>query len=639
MLPMRIPIAAGHDSVNLQAADEIEEVKSSPSASPSSLPVTELLPVAPSRVPQVGESSTSKRLRDEIAPENTGASENRVSEISIDISEQTLVQVALDNIPWSSRAAEDQPYHEKQRQLEQVFVDWAAQLVKARQQAFGPAYVFGVDMRAPVKEALLPALYDGVRQFIFAAARGPIRNATVTIVGPRKNEAGQNIGELNNEFSATMAGGAVGGVSAYLTEAWLLQAMDRRAHLSNLAKLEPVDMHLLAPDPGPVQLRLVNGTKEYWCPASDQYGGHAEMGKDDTDPSLPHDTDPTLTMLKDQAAELRASWVRWQGNIEGKGMLSWFRPGLSGAFNTARRTLSTAQLLKSPLPLFGTSVLATSAGGVANFTIGMSKAMPWMSQVQSDNLIGGTQTLNLFKLTIPQPNRPAVSWRDAASFPNYAKDVMWEMGGRIKHSFDPQRSWRDFSVQTKDAIRNVAISAIGSMLSAGAGKKLAELMRNGNPTELPGESFKAGSSLLQQFGQSTTYDYVWEAFRDFTKSDTYDISPSLDRARDQKQLSLLFQAKQECGKLLVLMYEWRRLMPPHVQDIEHIALQSDLLERDLNAAQIKATHDALKSESVSTCQRSSAQLHLYAKLINTTEKVMKLINQRDALVAKRSPVP
>ncbi|MBP1313366.1 MULTISPECIES: type III secretion system effector XopF2 [Herbaspirillum] len=632
---MRIPDKSVHVSAHLEVAGEIEEVTASPSPSP--VHVTGHFPSVPPHIRRVGEEATSKRLLNEMTGTNIDLPDIRESEICIDISEDILVQVALDNIPWSARTAENQPFHERQRQLERIFVDWAAQQVKARQQAFGHAYVLGVDMNAPVKEALLPALYDGVRQFIYAAARGPIRNATVSALGPRKNEAGQNIGELNTEFSATMVGGATGGLSAYLAEVWLLQAMDRRANLSNLAKLDPVDMRVLAPDPCPVQLRLVDGAKEYWLPASDEYGGHAEAGKDENDPSLPRDIDPTLTMLKDQAVELRASWVRWQGNIEGKGMLSWFRPGLSGAFNTARRALSTMQMLKSPLPLFGTSVLAASAGGVANFTIGMSKAMPWISQVQADNLIGGTQTLNLFKLTSPQSNISSVSWRDAPSFPRYAKDVIWEMGGRIKHSFNPQRSWRDFSVQAKDGFRNAAISAIGSMMSAATAKKLAEVMRNGSPVELPGESFKAGASLLQQFGQSTTYDYIWEAFRDFTKGDAYDLSPSLDRTRDQRQLSLLFQTRQECATLLVAMDEWRKRMPSHIQVIEQINLHINEFEKYVSVNQIQAIHEVLTSETVISCQRTAAQLHSYTKLIDSTEKVIKLINQREALMAKRRP--
>ncbi len=632
---MRIPDAAAYDPVNPEVEVEIEEVHSSPLPGPS--PAVECSLNAHTRRTRFEESSTSKRLRDEMACRNIRASESRESEVSIDISEQTLVQVALDEIPWSTRAAEDQPYHEKQRQLERLFVDWAAQHVKARQQAFGPAYVLGVDMRAPVKEALLPALYDGIRQFIYTASLEPIRNAAVTALDPHKNEEGRDIGELNTEFSSTMIGGAVGGATAYMAEVWLLEAMDRRASLLNLARLDPVDVHLLAPDPGPVRLRLVNGTKEYWCPASDDDGGHAERGKDDADPSLPHDSDPTLTMLKDKAAELRAVCARWQGNIRGKGMLSWFRPGLNGAFNTARRALSTGQLLESPLPVFGTSVLAASAGAVSNFTIGMGKAIPWISQVRSENLIGGTQTLNLFKLTKPQADKPLLSWGDAAAFTNYAKDVMWEMKERLRHSINPQRSWRDFSFQAQDVLRNVALSAIGSMLSAGAGSKLAELARRGDPTPFSGESFRSRPRLLQQFAESATYDYVWEAFTKFTKSDAYNLSQSLDRAHDQKQLSLLLQAKQASRELSLLLYKWRKLMPVPIQRIEQIGEANHLLNKDLNVREIIAIREVLKSDAVSTCQRTAIQLHFYAKLLAATEKVIGLIRQRDALVARRSP--
>ncbi|MEO6921580.1 MAG: XopF/Hpa4 family type III secretion system effector [Collimonas sp.] len=569
--------------------------------------------------------------------------EASLDEVRIDMPERSpreLIASALDDIPWTEHAREGQPQHEAQNLLQGEYITWAADVLKSRQKAFGSAaYTLGKDMKAPTHDALLPALYEGVRQFISSASRSPLRNAMVTFLGPRNNKQGQRVGELANSFDPAVIGGAMGGLTAYTTDAWVLQAMDRRAKLSNFPAIKEVDVKALVPNPGPVRLRVKDGVKEYWRSASDQAGGHSSAFGQAGNLSLPRAGDATTVALKNDAIALRESLSRWQGNLDGKGLMTWFQPGVSGAVNVVRRLASTAHSLIKPLPVFGSSLLASaSAGGAAKFTLGMAKATPGLAQAQVDNLIGGKQNINLFVVKAPDKDVPSANWGDIKGLPKVALDTAVEAGSLLKHSFNLSRPWTEMGGQAKDVVRVMLASATASVVAAATGQKLAEILRNGSPVPLSGETFKSGANLLQQFGQSTMNDYIWNATKDYTKNDAHDLSMSLDRNRDHKQQKLLIKAGQEHRKLPDLIEQWNTLLPPQPEMSRLGALIRTNPDRNIEVESIKTIRSGLGNNGgVPEANMSHEQQQAHAKLLNGLDTVIKLIATRDELVQWRNP--
>jgi len=156
-------------------------------------------------------------------------------------------------------AAPPGPERDAQIALELDYVNWAAGVADQRQAAFGDGgYSVGQDHATKFGEAVVPALYDGARQFISSSARSPFQGATMTGLAPRHEQVGGlriNHGELDNQYDTAVIGGAVGGLVAYAVDSTVLKAMDKRADLANLPKLKAVDLKTL-------QLRVVDGRME-----------------------------------------------------------------------------------------------------------------------------------------------------------------------------------------------------------------------------------------------------------------------------------------------------------------------------------------------------------------------------------------
>lgn len=145
-------------------------------------------------------------------------------------------------------------------------------------------------------------------------SRSPAANAMATAIGPRSglNAEGQsvNIGELSNQYDPALAGGALGGVTAHLADTTLLSAMDRRAAFANFPQFKAIDPRVLVPDPCPVQLRVVDGRKEFWKPVTaDALGGPSHL--------------PTMNELKTQADLRRKSVTTLQAALDGKQWGCW----------------------------------------------------------------------------------------------------------------------------------------------------------------------------------------------------------------------------------------------------------------------------------------------------------------------------
>ncbi len=421
--------------------------------------------------------------------------------------------------------------------LEKEYVTWAGKVLTARQKAFGAhGYAMRQDMSTPLHSALLAALYEGARQFIVGTSRSPLRNSIVAATRPHLQN-GKLVGELGNDIGPALLGGAASGLTAYAVDSWLIQAMDRRAKISNFPALAAVDLKALIPVPGTVRLSVKDGVKEYWRPAA--AGGGLSAPSEGAENSLGAGPNISHLALKHEATAARNLLSMKQGALDGKGLVTWFQPGMMGTANVLRRMVSSASALTNPLPVFGGTLLtASSAGALSKFLIAMAKATPHLAQTEVDNLLGGKQRVNLYSVKVKNPDIPAAGWSDIARLPHFVGGTLVEAGALVKQTLGPKQTWASRVGQTIDVCRVMLASTTSSVVQAGTGPLLAQFLRSGAPGPLPGESYKSSGNLLQQFGQSTINDYVWNAAKDYTKAHAYDLGAELDQARDQKQQML-----------------------------------------------------------------------------------------------------
>lgn len=439
----------------------------------------------------------------------------------------------LDALEFNTPAG---PAREAQQSLEATYVDWVACVLDAREKAFGDRrYAVDANRSVKIREALLPAVYDGVRQFLSSSARSPLANAVATAVGPRfsgtdATGARINQGELNNSYDPAVIGGAVGGASALAIDSTLLSAMDRRAKLSNLPQIKPVNLKALVPDPGPVQLRIVDGRKEYWEPLTDN-------SSPDVSPAT-----PTLASLKEAAEQRRKTLSVVQDMLEGKSWGLLAQPAVTGAANVLRRLLMPTASLLQPMHVAGASVLASgTAGGATRFGLGLLKA-PAFADV--DNLVGGLQRVDLFSTRPPNPDLPAAGWSDIGKLPLRAGETLVEAGLLASHYMvGPwrgvnQRSVEEVRARVVDVAHAVFSNILAAVFSTATGPLMAQVMRNGAAAALPDESSQSPAYLLQQFGQSSTNDFVWQASRSALRSSAFDLAKSLEAWRSDRQQQL-----------------------------------------------------------------------------------------------------
>jgi hypothetical protein len=557
-------------------------------------------------------------------------------ELVIEVTPQTpreIVAEALEKLPFEADALP--PGEEKDRvlaeqsRMEGEYLDAMANVLKARQEAFGGTgrYELGHDMQAPYREAVLPAMYEAARQFISSGSRSPARNAIITAIGPRSGANGERLGELAFQMDAAAISGAVAGVPAYLADAWVLQALARRAKLSNFPAMKAIDVKVLVPDPSPVQLKLVgpDKAKVFWRPAS-----KAPASGDARDL-------PTMTELKNEAAAKRESIVRWQQRLDGGGLLRWFQPGMAGAFNLVRRALSSSAALLQPGPVFLASVAASSsAGATSKFALGMAKAVPRLSQVEVDDLVGGTQKVNLFAAKAPDAERPAVGWSDIRRLPQFMAEVGRETGSLAATSVRP--SVNDRFAQAMDILRTSLANATASVASQAIGPLLASVMRNGQGAPLAGESLKSGAFLLQQFGQSTINDYEWNASKDYMKSDAHDLASELDRIRDRKEHEVMRALDRTRTQLSTRLGELGASAPQvaGLADVLH-ELQAALAhEGAIDAGRLREPMAAL-ARVVEQEGLDPAIATACAEILDGADATLRLADQHEVLVALRRP--
>ncbi|WP_439391200.1 hypothetical protein [Ideonella sp. YS5] len=431
-------------------------------------------------------------------------------------------------------AAPEGPLREAQVALEAEYITWAAGVAEKRQAAFGAGhYSIGGDHQKNFGEAVLPAVYDFARQFISSSSRSPVRNAVATEFAPNYTQvAGQrvNVGEFSNGWDSSVVGGALGGVTAHAVDSTLLTAMDREAKKANMPQLKPVDLKALVPDPGDVQLSIVEGKKVYWRPTDDV---HADL-ESGAGAAVGH---PSKTQLQEEVKVRRQALASVQDGLEAKNWGLFAQPMVTGAFNVLRRVVMPASSLLQPGPVFIGSVVASgTAGAVTKLGLGLLKPT---AQADVDNLVGGQQHVKLFATKVPDASLEPARFSDIGHLPGRAKAVLGETAALGAHflagAWRDSGSWvpsRDASLaRIGDVMRSVTANTLASVLSTATGPLVASVARQGLTVPAAGEAKDSGAYLLQQAATSATNDYVWQASKEAHKNSAFDLAGSLDRWR------------------------------------------------------------------------------------------------------------
>ncbi|GKS93446.1 hypothetical protein AVAK2825_02945 [Acidovorax sp. SUPP2825] len=441
---------------------------------------------------------------------------------------------ALDNMPFLMDNSQEQ------RDMAAQYSEWARQKADAREAAGAEGY----SLRAG--DAALPAGYDFARQLLNSMARSPATNAMATAIGPRSglNAEGQsvNIGELSNQYDSALAGGTLGGLTAHMVDTTLLSAMDRRAAMANFPQFKAIDPHVLVPDPCPVQIRVVNGQKEFWRPVTaDSLGGSPHL--------------PTMNELKAQADLRRKSVTTLQAALDGKQWGVLAQPLMTAGFNVLRRQVMPIYAFTNPALVFAHSLWASGlGGGVTKLALGMGKSVAYANL---DDFAGGTQKANVFAKSLPQPGLPAAGLADIKGLPGYGAEVAKETLALTQHFWiGPWRtsgSWLpngdDVRARVSDMGRSLASNVMAGVASTGIGALVGQLGRGGSNSALPGESLRSQGYMLQQAGQSSSNDFVWQASKEYLGGASHSLNDSLDKWRSNKLVRLSNAAYIVQGKL------------------------------------------------------------------------------------------
>jgi hypothetical protein len=538
-----------------------------------------------------------------------------------------------------------EPPGEAQLAMQGEYIDWAAKVLESREKAFGPGgYSLDQNRSIAFGEAALPALYDGVRQFFSSMSRSPLRNAVATLVGPRfagTDASGQrlNAGELNNNYDPSLAGGVAGAATAYAVDTALLSAMDRRARLANFPEFKPVDLKVLVPDPAPVQLRMVNGRKEFWRPLQDESGASQAAAPGEQGM-------PSMAALKDKAETRRKLLTDLQDILESKqwGLLA--QPMLAGGANVLRRAKLSKEALLRPLPVLGHSMWASGMGGAAaKLSLGLAKSVAW---ADVDNLVGGKQRVNLFATQVADPNVRPAGLADYRGLPGHAWQVAKETASLATHlAAGPWRSSGSRipsreAVQARigDLARTVVSNVFASVFSTATGPLVAQILRNGASAPLPGESPQSSAYLLQQAAQSATNDFVWQASREALRGGAYNLGASLDRWRDDKQARSLRAAHAAQNELLALAANLQRAagaLPagdaPRIQ-AALAEIRSIGLDQNIRVDVLQRALAVLKDQPA----LASADPQGHASLVERAQTVIHSMAQREESKRWRDPL-
>lgn len=432
---------------------------------------------------------------------------------------RTELAAALDDIPFTARALQDEP---AQRALQERYLDRAAQIAERRERAFGTLHPYRLraSMGTQTKDGLLAAAYAGFQSFVTSAFRSPSGGA-----------AGLSVAENEQFFpiDSALTTAVVQGALAYAAEGGM-GAVNNRVTLSNMPKISRNNFEGLFYEHGvqadTVLLVVNNGAKEF-------------MRADDR-------RAPAMESLAEQASRRLSAIKLRQDLMEGKSFSVVLSPLLSGGFNTFRRFVSSPTTLRSPVPVFLTSALASgAASGVTKLALEIGKTR---SQVRMDDLLGGQQDLNLFRLSRPRPEAEPVRWSDVQGLPRIMAESAWES---LVLAGEAARTLRH---SVADMVyRYILVNGIANVSGIGAGGMVGQLFRKGRHFgAVYGESPHSRGSIGGQMAQSTFGDLIWRVLKDGMKGREGDANASLGLRRASRMGEQLKQALREQDNLRTL---------------------------------------------------------------------------------------
>lgn len=325
---------------------------------------------------------------------------------------QARVRANLDRLEF---AAPPGPEREAQKVLEDRYVDWVAtQVVEPRRKAFGESRYRLAENTPAFGKGAVPAVF----QF---ASRSPVAGAVTNHLAP---------------------------------------------------KLKAVDLKALVPDPGPVQLRIVDGRKHY--EPLDAAGASGDGA--------------SASRLKAEAASRRESVDRWQSLLEGKGEAVLTQPVLSGLMNKLRRaTAASDAALRSAGKVFLGSLWASGTGHL----LAQLERQGQDSAPAADSRRSGSYRLQQFG----QSASNDLVWQSVKDF---TKNAAYDLAGSLDRRRDAQQAgWLRDACRGIDALPGLAAQLEGVLRpQAPLAQALAQLRTLSRDQDIPVDTLKAVRAAL-----------------------------------------------------------------------------------------------------------------------------------------------
>lgn len=421
------------------------------------------------------------------------------------LSESQTLAARLDAIPYSAKALVNLP---EQQAMEVEYLAWATEQLEARKTAFGEhSYsLFTASPPTLLKDAALSIAFDAFAAGLKSSLRSPIRAAVA---------AGFDQ-ELTHKYDVSVLSGLASALPATLAAQVVIPALQSRAKVSNLQRLNPVDPKVLFPDPGPVVLQVASEDgvkkKRYLRPieARDLPADIAERGGSNR---------PSRRDLKAEVTKQRDQLALWQATLSGTRGGTLTKPAMTGGLSALRRYLSSDPMLLTASGVFGGSVMSSfGASALTEALQGVAKAVPRVSAVSIDDMAGGKQRVNSFKLVRPTADQPAAGWADIAYAPAFVVDSLREMAALASYAVVPD--WRATTPANKRPDWNIVATAhhlvgiatanvFAAVCGDATGPYFAQIVRGRNTGQAAGESPTSGGNIAQQFASSGMNELVW----------------------------------------------------------------------------------------------------------------------------------
>ena len=405
----------------------------------------------------------------------------------------------------------------EQEALEEEYAVWATAQLKRRKQAFGPShYQLGSDMKPAGSEIFLPLAFDFSTSFLRSALRSPVGMSVRQWLSPKE--------QTDPLLFPTIIGGMVAGASTFLVSTFVTQALERRAHLANLPRFVAIDPAVLAPEPGPVQLEMTEDGKKRYV-------------KDSMTPTM---AAPAAFLRREQRSEeaesLREQVTHQQTLLGNKHWINVMaKPGYDSLFAMIRRCISTPTVQEGPGFLGVAMVTNGLSGGLYKSTLELSKTFSSTGQIEVPDLVGGTQRVNLFQLTPPNPDAPTPRWSDAKQLPRYLWHSMQESGALLAQSVKTPLNVLTSASQL--FIHNMFGNAMSALTSKSACQYIASY--------LSAQEKSASDSNLTAYAetasQSFISDCVWNLWKNQMGHNDH-LAHQLDRQRKTNQAKSLQRA-------------------------------------------------------------------------------------------------